>query len=1710
MRRPCKSQKFQAGIDKPRRNEHGNNKTNRRTAWLATTGSTGLQGRGIGGSARQSPSELENPNSTGRSRSQPSPPGEGRDNQGATPPRPQQQNTLEEPQTRKKKQRRAKAGITVASLNIKGYGQQHDNVPQKWTHINQIMRDKKLAILAVQETHMDEARCEAIQSIFGRRLHIVASADEESPSQKAGVAIVMNKCHVDTSTETTTVIVSGQAILSTIGWGGKKTLTILAVYAPNQPGENAGFWRKINDFFANHPRTKKPDIMLGDFNMVEDAIDRNPAHNDSPRQVQELAELKTDLRLRDGWRHTRPDQRSYTFMQPVANGGAKSRIDRIYVTEQLLQKSNEWQINHSGLANTDHWMVSTRVTNAEAPHQGDGRWCIPERVIEDRAFRNKAKELIGSAWREIVEGKNSPRTEQSNPQKTYTKLKHDILENARRRDKTLTPKIIRDIATLRRDLHAVDGSQDPSQRITARLIADKIADLEKKKHNKVRSLGKVKNRLEGETNSRYWMQINKELKPRDMIYSLKDPNTPGNAAETVSKKMAELARKYHDELQLSGRDDRDDLERETVTREALEKVKARPTGQQQRELSRAMTPEEISQAIRLSDNNSAPGIDGVTNLLWKRLIKDDAEPEEGGQANERIPTIIKILTEAFNDIEDHGLAANSRFAEGWMCPIYKKNDKDDIANYRPITLLNTDYKILTKALSIRLAAVAGTLLHESQAGFVKGRKIVDQTHLIKMVINYAEAKEENGIIVALDQEKAYDKIEHDYLWRTLKKFQIPDKFIRVVKSLYQNAETKVMVNGHLSTAFRVTRGVRQGGPLSCLLFDLAIEPLSIALRESDLRGIDIPGLQEKLKAVLFADDTTVFLNETDEFESLEEILNTWCKASGAKFNIRKTQVLPIGRKDYREHFVQHRKSERQRTRIPEGIQIVKEGETIRMLGAWMGNEGNELSPWAPIMESIDNDLSRWDKSRPSLEGRKLITQFVVGGRTQYLTQVQGMPTSIEELLQKQIRTFVWGEKKTPVKEETLYAPRAVGGKGLLDIRARNEAIEIMKLKSYLQLDEKRPTWTRFADGILAGNVPKSMDKIPEEVRLNCFLQSWKSSRGKGGNKNPAELSKMLKTARKYGTRIETRGVSKDTARQMPIWYHAETTPGSSPRTNTKTTECLRTKHQIRTVGEMADMEAKGHIQNHKPRRNCRCHHCKNMRDNEGCENPHACYKKADEILRTLPDEWEPRKINVPPGQNEDNREEWTSFHGNDTVTKQVKNIFRIFTEGAKSQTAQHERAENGETVRVATDGSCKNANTTDARAGAGVFIAANDERNKSLRVPEELPQTNQVGELLAALEAIRLFPGEEKLEIITDSRYVIKSLTTNLEANEDRGYIGTANRDLIKQTIEALRARQGRTSFKWVKGHQGDYMNEGADLLAGQGCDKDYPRQGNQEVNPDGRLSGARLQSLNQAMAYKGIQEAKLTNAKHRRERTKTVIAMIQDHMMDSTRAAPNESQIWEAAKNKDLSRQIRFFLWMSIHDAYKIGKYWTTTIGGEYTERGLCRHCNDTTEDMPHILTQCESPGQSEIWQLADWLWTRKGYQWRQPWIGDILACGAKMIKDKDGTTQHGDMRFWRILIAESAYLIWKIRCARVIQGENQPVSQTEVQNKWRSTMNERLDLDRKMTHKRYGKRALKASTVLKTWKGVLLDENKLPKNWIDSSGVLVGSDLQADQDNR
>jgi len=324
-----------------------------------------------------------------------------------------------------------------------------------------------------------------------------------------------------------------------------------------------------------------------------------------------------------------------------------------------------------------------------------------------------------------------------------------------------------------------------------------------------------------------------------------------------------------------------------------------------------------------------------------------------------------------NDIQLHGVTTNSNFTLGWMCLIYKKKDQTLIKNYHPITLLNTDYKILMKALALQLAKEIHTLIHPNQSGFIPKRSIFNPIRLAQTMTAYADLMEENGAIIALDQEKVYDRIKHDYLFDTLNTFQLPQLFTNAIKTLYKSAFTQVAINGFLSTPFKVTRGVHQGDPLSCLLFNLAIEPLTCTLCNSQkIKGYNIPRLQERIIVNMYTDDTTIYLSQEDKYTNLEDILQCWCLASGAKFNLEKTKILPIGLIAHQARVLRTCKINVQDTPWHKQIRIASDGNPIRTLGAWVGNNIKNATSWEPVLRKIEKKPHTMEYRPPYLRRQK--------------------------------------------------------------------------------------------------------------------------------------------------------------------------------------------------------------------------------------------------------------------------------------------------------------------------------------------------------------------------------------------------------------------------------------------------------------------------------------------------------------------------------------------------------------------------------------------------------------------------------------------------------------------------------------------------------------------------------------------------------------------
>ncbi|KIM79699.1 hypothetical protein PILCRDRAFT_40414, partial [Piloderma croceum F 1598] len=179
------------------------------------------------------------------------------------------------------------------------------------------------------------------------------------------------------------------------------------------------------------------------------------------------------------------------------------------------------------------------------------------------------------------------------------------------------------------------------------------------------------------------------------------------------------------------------------------------------------------------------------------------------------------------------------------------------------------------------------------------------------------------------------------------------------------------------------------------------------LGKSDLYGYPILGSDGRLIMTLFADDTTVYLDKRNNYEELLSILNLWCQASGARFNVNKTEIIPIGSPQYRNEFLETWRVMLENTCFDDNIRIAKEREPTRILGGWVGNGVDKEAIWSKNPDKIQTIFERWDQWHPTLISRQLIVNMFTRGITQYLTTIQGMPKEIETRLQKMISTLVW-------------------------------------------------------------------------------------------------------------------------------------------------------------------------------------------------------------------------------------------------------------------------------------------------------------------------------------------------------------------------------------------------------------------------------------------------------------------------------------------------------------------------------------------------------------------------------------------------------------------------------------------------------------------------------------------------------------------------------
>ena len=675
----------------------------------------------------------------------------------------------------------------------------------------------------------------------------------------------------------------------------------------------------------------------------------------------------------------------------------------------------------------------------------------------------------------------------------------------------------------------------------------------------------------------------------------------------------------------------------------------------------------------------------------------------------------------------------------------------------------------------------------------------------------------------------------------------------------------------------------------------------------------------------------------------------------------------------------------------------------------------------------------------------------------------------------------------------------------------------MWLKAYLNLTTTRPEWAIITDLILEASAP---DRLVKKAIINPFLQRWSTpTRGIDPARMNNDIQRMIKIAKKYDTNLAAIRITPQISAQLPAWYHLSAEPRAI---NTNAARCLIEKHRIGTVAELIKTSARLRTPNqedpHRESAYCQCRPCQSDR-NLNCLDPNACAKEAKIRIDLIPSKLNPThqgyhhgNLSLTRTRKEQNARakatnDAITFDPTITCKNNLAECFRIFTDPTKISNAPARRYQDPRTqdrhpkIEVYTDGACFNNGKLNARSGSGIWFGPTDNRNRAIKVPGET-QSNQAGEIVAIIAAIDATHPFQPLEILSDSKYAIYGLTTHLGTWEDRGWIGIKNAPLFRKAAHLLRCRTAPTTFRWVKGHDGNEGNEGSDLLAKEGAMRFEDDPIDMNIPTEFDVQGAKLSALTQAVAYRGIKESYKTPI---RPTTEGNLNKTREAILEYTGCLETDASIWTSLRKQEIQTKIRQFLFKAMHGTQKVGKYWTPIVTHAYREH--CQKCG-LTETMEHILINCREPPVRIIWTLTEQAWPSENLEWPRINIGLILGSGCLANRNDDGPRNQnennlrqpgkkGAGRLATILMTEAAHLIWVLRCERVIRGKQH--SDAEITTRWKNVINMRLTNDRIIATKI--KRNYKFTTlVIKTWESLLKKDGPLPLNWIEHREVLVG----------
>ena len=901
------------------------------------------------------------------------------------------------------------AELKIGSLNVWGLGNE-----MKRRQIFSWLREKQFNVYFLQETRCTQEKEQIWESEWGYKC-LFSSNNRASQ----GVMILFmnniqfNIKHIKKDEQGRYLIVIVEI--------ENNSFMLVNVYGPNV--DDAVFYDNL--FTDLEENIHNPTIMGGDLNICLTEMDKqggrtfNLSHRNSRETL--LQRINT-YNLADIWRIRNPEKRQFTWRQRAI--AVACRLDYFLISDSLVNVVDSIDISHG--FRTDHSFIQIKIGN-ENIKRGPGFFKLNTSLLTDKRYIDTIRNLITRKKTEYNE-------QQLAPDLTWEMIKLDVRGESVKFAKNKNKDREKHIKELEKRLYDLEQEIDKDNIETTNEIEHLKTEL--KKHYDIKIKGtltraKVRWLKDGEKNSKYFIGLEKRNYLNKTIKCLYKDN--GEKITNFKDILAEEKRFYQNLYaeKVVNLEDENINSKFFINTDNIPKLNE----DQKQSCEGLLSTSECLEAIKSMPNNKSPGTDGLPAEFYKLFWND----------------ISDILVNSFNYSYNKQTLSISQ--KQGIITLLPKKDKDTrfLKNWRPISLLNTDYKIMTKCIALRLKKVLPTIIHPSQTGFMKDRYIGFNIRLILDLIDYAEQENKPGVIFSVDFEKAFDSVSWDYLEKCIDYFNFGNSFKNWIKIFTNDISSCILNCGWSTGFFPLQRGVRQGCPLSPYLFLLCAEVFGIGLRNNiNITGMAVNELKEKL--IQFADDTQILLNGAQQ--SLNEsisMLDLFEIISGMKVNFDKSEIAKLGSLKNEEY------------------QLLKEVKftesSLKILGVNIPTNGNHNTlinmNYNPVLKKIKEKISQWSKRSLTLFGKATIIKSLILPQIIYLlSNLPSPPQTYLKEIDDLIFNFIWNNKRAKIKRSQLYLEYSKGGLGIPNVYVYSNNLKLKWIK-YLADENFNSGWKKI-------------------------------------------------------------------------------------------------------------------------------------------------------------------------------------------------------------------------------------------------------------------------------------------------------------------------------------------------------------------------------------------------------------------------------------------------------------------------------------------------------------------------------------------------------------------------------------------------------------------------------------------------------------------------